>query len=121
MKKTAFLLTVFLFLAPAGLMANKTGVEIKAPSEVKKGSEVTIKISVTHKGNSKFHFTDWVVLKINGEEVKKWQYDKANLPPDDDFVVEYKVVVTADLTIEAQGNCNLHGSTGIEKAVIKAL
>ncbi|MBS1233531.1 MAG: hypothetical protein H6R34_95, partial [Bacteroidetes bacterium] len=31
-----------------------------------------------------------------------------------------KYVVTDDITIEAQGNCNLHGSAGSKSATIKA-
>jgi hypothetical protein len=52
-------------------MANKNQREIKAPAEIKKGTEVTLVINVFHKGNSKTHHTDWVFLKINGKEVKR--------------------------------------------------
>jgi desulfoferrodoxin (superoxide reductase-like protein) len=121
MKKLLFLLPVLLFFTSASLSANKTSVEIKAPSEIKKGTEVTLVVNVFHQGNSKTHHTDWVVLKINGKEVKNWQYDKTNLPPDGNFVLEYKYVVTEDLTIEAQGHCNIHGSAGIKKATVKVI
>ena len=121
MKKLLFLLPVLLFFTSSGLLANKTSVEVKAPSEIKKGTEVTLVVNVSHKGNSKAHFTDWVVLKVNGKEVKRWQYDKTNLPPGNEFVLEYKFVATEDLTVEAQGHCNLHGSAGSKNITIKAL
>ena len=119
MKKLLFLLPVLLLITSASLLANKTSVEVKAPAEIKKGTEVTLVLSVFHNGNSKSHHTDWVELKINGKEVKKWQYDKDNLPPAGDFVLEYKYVVTENLNIEAQGHCNIHGSAGINKATVK--
>ena len=119
MKKLLFLLPALLFFTSASLLANKTSVEVKAPAEIKKGTEVTLVISVIHKGNSKSHHTDWVVLNINGKEVKKWEYDKNNLPVHENFLIEYKYVVTEDITIEAEGHCNIHGSAGINKATVK--
>lgn len=102
------------------LMANKTSVEIKAPSEIKKGTEVTVVINVMHKGNSKMHHTEWVSLKINGQEVKRWEYGKESLPPSGDFKLEYKTTVTGDLNLDAQGNCTLHGSAGVISTKVKA-
>jgi len=119
MKKLLFLLPALLLFTSAGLLANKTSVEVKAPAEIKKGTEVTLVLSVLHKGNSKSHHTDWVILNINGKEVKKWPYDKDSLPPGGDFILEYKYVVMENLTVEAQGHCNLHGSAGISKTTVK--
>lgn len=120
MKKIFLLLPAILLLSSVELMANKTSVEIKAPSEFKKGTDLTIVINVMHKGNSKMHHTDWVLLKINGKEVKKWEYNKENLPSDGDFTLEYKVNVDGDLNIEAQGHCSIHGSAGVQSAKVKA-
>jgi desulfoferrodoxin (superoxide reductase-like protein) len=119
MKKSILISFLFVFLAQAGLLANKTSVKVNVPSEVKNGSEITLTINVFHNGNSKMHHTEWVYLKINGVEVKRWQYDKNNLPPDGNFTVEYKYVITRDATIEVEGNCNLHGTTGPFKTTIK--
>jgi desulfoferrodoxin (superoxide reductase-like protein) len=121
MKKLLFLSAVLFFFASTSLLANKTRVEVKAASEVKTGSEVTLVINVFHMGNSTSHHTDWVYLKINGKEVKRWQFDKDNLPPDGNFTLEFKYLVTKDLTIESEGHCNLHGSAGINKVTIKAV
>lgn len=119
MKKLILMTTVLLLICGQNLMANKTSVELKAPATVKKGSEVTIVINVTHKGNSKMHYTDWVTLKLNGKEIKKWAYTKESLPSSQSFTVEYKMTVTEDGTLEAQGHCNLHGSTGAKTIVMK--
>jgi desulfoferrodoxin (superoxide reductase-like protein) len=113
----SFLVLFCLFLA--GAQANKTSVEVKAPAEVKAGTEVTITVMVSHSSNSKSHHTDWVTLKINGKEVKRWEYNKESLPPDADFSLEFKYVATEPLTVEAQGHCNLHGSAGTKSAAIK--
>ncbi len=120
MKKLLFLLPVIFFFSSIGVLANKTSVEISAPTEFKKGAELTLKINVIHNGNSKMHHTDWVSLKINGQEVKRWEYGKENLPTDGNFTLEYKVTVTDDLNIEAQGHCSLHGSAGVKSAKVKA-
>jgi desulfoferrodoxin (superoxide reductase-like protein) len=120
MKNKLFVLLSLLFFTLGSASANKTSVEVKAPAEVKKGTEVTILIQVSHSSNSKGHYTDWVVLRINGKEVKRWSFNKSNLPPDSVFTLEYKMVAEEDLTIETEGHCNLHGSKGISKTTVKA-
>jgi desulfoferrodoxin (superoxide reductase-like protein) len=119
MKKIALLLVVAFCLSVSGAFANKTRVEIKAPTEIKAGTEITITINVFHSANAKGHHTDWVYLKVNGKEVKRWEYNKNALPPGNDFTVEYKFVATEDMTLEAQGHCNIHGSAGIVNASVK--
>ncbi|MCU0460840.1 MAG: hypothetical protein MUF36_02305 [Bacteroidales bacterium] len=119
MKKLIFLVPLIFLLASLNVMANKTSVEIKGPATAKKGTEVTIMINVTHKGNSKAHHTDWVYLKLNGKEIKRWEYNKENLPTSETFTVEYKMMVSEDCTLETEGHCNLHGSTGTKTLVIK--
>ena len=119
MKRLSLTLIVFLCLTIAGVKANKTAVELKAPESVKSGTEFTITINVIHKGNSKSHHTEWVYLRINGKEVKRWSYTKDALPPDSIFTVEYNIIAGETLTIEAEGNCNIHGSTGPKTTIIK--
>jgi len=86
---------------------------------VKAGTEVTITINIIHNGNSKSHHTEWVYLKINGKEVQRWSYTKSELPPEGNFSVEFKFVATENLNIEAEGNCNMHGTKGPATAEIK--
>jgi desulfoferrodoxin (superoxide reductase-like protein) len=112
-------LTLFFVLALSfNGWANKTSVEIIAPEKATKGSEITIKIEVSHFGNSKGHFTDWVVVKINGEEYKTWEYDKNNLPESSNFTLEFTITAEEDMEIVAEGNCNKHGSKGKDKVKI---
>lgn len=119
MKRFAVSFVALFCLFLTGTLANKTSVEVKAPTEVKAGTEVTIIINVMHSGNSKSHHTDWVYLKINGKEVKRWTYNKEFLPPDGNFTLEYKYVATEALKLEAEGHCNIHGTAGLESAVVK--
>lgn len=103
------------------VFANKTSVKLTAPAEAKKGTEVSVKINVMHKGNSGSHHTDWVTVSVNGKEVKKWTYDKKNLPPAGDFELTYTFILTEDAAIEVKGDCNLHGSTGAQSVTVKAV
>lgn len=118
MKRFAMSVLALFCFSLAGMLANKTSVEVKAPAEVKAGTEITITITVTHKGNSKSHHTDWVFLKINGKEVQRWNYGKDSLPLTETFSIEYTYVANEPLNIEAQGNCNIHGSTGLKKTAV---
>jgi len=120
MKKFIIVLAVFC-LSVTGALANKTTVEITAPDEVAAGTEINITITVSHNGNSKAHHTEWVTLKINGKEIQKWEYTKAELPPGNEFTLEYKLVASEPLIIEAQGNCNMHGSTGMKTRAVKTM
>jgi len=120
MKKNLIVFFSLLCFTYINATANKTGTEVKAPAEVKTGTEVTIVINVNHSANSKSHHTDWVVLRINGKEIKRWTYEKSNLPPDSVFTLEYKYIAGEDLNIETEGHCNMHGSKGVNKITIKA-
>ena len=113
-------LLFFLFLS-LGSFANKTSVKIIAPETAEAGTEITVKIEVTHIGNTKAHFTNWVIVKVNGEVYKKWGYTKDSLPETQDFTLEFKIVAKTDLEIIAEGNCNKHGSKGEDSATIKVL
>ncbi|MBN1157776.1 MAG: hypothetical protein JXA61_00200 [Bacteroidales bacterium] len=127
MKKSALFLSLIFTLFCTAAFGNKTTVEVAAPEEAEKGTEITITIKVTHSGNSRLHHTDWVWLKINGEEVKRWEYEGGNLPPDAVFTLEYKYKISdeisdaVELVIEAEGNCNLHGTAGSSETAVRVL
>jgi desulfoferrodoxin (superoxide reductase-like protein) len=117
--KITGILTFFAFLLfSTGAFANKTSVKVVAPEKAKVGTEITIKIEVSHMGNSRGHHTDWVSLKINGKEVKKWEYTKDILPENSTFTLEYKIKTDKNLEIIAQGHCNRHGSKGEDKVTV---
>ncbi len=103
-------LSSLLFL-PSPLSANKTSTGIEAPPEVKRGSRIKIKIKAMHSSWFFWHHTDWIVVKINGEVVKRWDFpDKQK---DDDMIIrEIEYTVYDNTSIEAESHCNLHGSAG---------
>jgi len=122
MKKKLFITSlsvVFFLLFSLNGFANKTSVKITAPEKAEKGTEVTVKIEVNHFGNSKGHYTDWVKVKINGEEYKTWEYKPDKLPEDQNFEIEFTITIEETTEIIAEGNCNKHGSKGEEKVTIQ--
>ena len=65
---------------PPTARANKTSVAVMGPDAVAAGTEVTLTISVTHKGNSVFHHTNWVVVKADGAEIARWDFKARACP-----------------------------------------
>jgi len=98
--------------------ANKSSVDIVVPDSVKAGTEVTITLNISHRGNTDKHFTNWVWVKVDGKEIARWDFTATKLPESEKFKREVKIKVSADTVIEAQANCNLHGSEGITKKKI---
>lgn len=115
---TGVLFFICLLSFPA--FADKSSVSIDAPDTAEKGSEIIIKITVTHNGNNLFHHTDWVYIKVNGSEIARWDFKFNDLPENEVFTREVKYTVQGPLTIEAEANCNLHGSKGtaVKKVIV---
>ena len=119
------LLWVFAVLALIILMpssyafANKSAASIQAPSEAVKGSEVIIRVTVTHDANNVLHHTEWLYVMVNGKEVARWNYTAFNRPEAEIFTKEIKYTATDNtLQIKAEASCNLHGSAGPATATI---
>jgi len=93
-------------------LADKAGVAISAPTSVPKGTEVPVKITITHSANNFFHFVEWVYIKVNGKEAARWDYSMTNRPEGATFVREIKIPVNEAVEIVAEASCNLHGSKG---------
>ena len=104
-------LTLVLLLAGA-VYADKSAVSLEGPSTVAKGSEVTIKVTVTHSANSAMHYTEWLNVTANNKEVAKWTYTGSQRPEAAVFTKEVKIKVTEDTEIRAEAVCNVHGSKG---------
>lgn len=104
---------IFLFFLNGVAIANKTSVKIVAPNKVAKGTEITIEIHVKHEGNNFIHYTDWVYVAVDGQELKRWTFGNFDKPEDETFVRSVTYTVTKPIEITAEGNCNLHGSAGI--------
>ena len=121
MKKIIRLILFFslvYFLSLGIVFANKSSVSLTAPESVPKGTEVTIKVNVTHSGNNMFHYTKWVYVKINGNEIARWDFSATKTPESENFTREIKYTVNDAVQIEAESNCSIHGSAGIMKAGI---
>lgn len=117
MNKTSFVagcifIFIVFFLMSFPAYANKSSVTIDAPEKAAEGSVVTIKIHVAHNGNNFMHHTSWAYVKINGKEVDRWEFKSGNLPENENFSREISLSVEEPMVIEAESNCNLHGSAG---------
>ena len=122
MKKTQMCISISLLIICAlavPVLADKTGVTIEAPDTVDRGSSVTITIKVTHSGNNFIHHTNWLILKVNGEEVKRWDFSAFKKPESEKFTRTFTITVEDTTNISAEGNCNLHGSRGIATHIIR--
>ena len=92
--------------------ANKSATSIEVPENIIKGSEITIRVTVTHNANNFLHYTKWLQIMINGKEISRWDYTMSNRPEGATFTKEIKYKVEGDIEIKAEASCNLHGSAG---------
>ncbi|MBU1056456.1 MAG: hypothetical protein KKC46_21900 [Proteobacteria bacterium] len=116
--KLILCISVFFFLLAGTAYANKSSVTIDVPESVAKGTEVTIKLNIIHNGNNMFHHTEWVYVKVNGNEIARWDFSTLNRPETENFTEEVKYTVNEPVQIEAEASCNVHGSTGLKNAAI---
>lgn len=107
----------FIFVPTA--FADKSAVTIEAPSEVTPGTTITIKLQVTHEGNNFVHHTNWVYAKINGKEIKRWEYGWTSLPESENFSVSFEYKVDEPIEITAEAHCNIHGSKGSANTTVR--
>ena len=112
-------LILFLCAMPSAAWAGRSSVTVEAPAAAEKGTDITVKITAAHNGNSRFHHTEWVSVKVNGEEVRRWEYSGSNTPESERFSKEFKIAVYEPLEIVAEASCNLHGSAGPGKASVE--
>ncbi len=123
MKRTLIVFIISLTLSvvmAASLYADKSSVKIRAPKKVKKDDTITIQVDVNHDGNNFIHYVDWVYVKVNGKEIKRWEYTAFERPDTENFSVSITYTVEGPVEIEAMANCNLHGSDGkvIQKVTV---
>jgi desulfoferrodoxin (superoxide reductase-like protein) len=109
-----FLFFVFLLTAQTSY-ADKSSVAISAPETAAKGSELLVKLTITHSANNFFHYTNWVTLKVNGKEFSRWDFTSGKRPEAAVFVREIKIPVDEPVELIAEANCNMHGSAGPAK------
>lgn len=93
-------------------LADKSAVTIEGPLNAAKGSEVTLKITVTHSANSATHYTEWLKVTANDKEIARWNFTSSQRPGAAVFTKEVKVTVLEATEVKAEANCNVHGSKG---------
>ncbi|MBM4305484.1 MAG: hypothetical protein FJ115_15970 [Deltaproteobacteria bacterium] len=113
-RKLLFVLMMvpFYSLYARSAFANKSSTSIEAPQTAQKGSEVTIRVTVTHRGNNFIHYTNWLRVSANQKEIARWDFSSGQRPEAEVFTREVKLNAFEDLEVIAQANCNVHGSTG---------
>jgi len=113
------LFAVFAFALGIGLLwtapafADKAAATIEAPAEAAKGSEITIRVTVTHNGNSDRHYVEWAKILVNNKEIAKWEYSSSKLPEGVPFTREVKYKAEGNIEVKAEASCNVHGGRGL--------
>jgi hypothetical protein len=103
---------LWMALVPAAGLANQAAVKIDAPEEAARGDVVVITINVMHDANLAKDHVNWVWLKLNGRQVRKWVFTREHLPESNNFSLKYQFIMSGDTTVSAEGNCIMHGSAG---------
>ncbi|MEW6670122.1 MAG: desulfoferrodoxin family protein [Thermodesulfobacteriota bacterium] len=111
-------MALVLTLSSGVSFADKSVAAIEAPEQAAKGTEITVKIHVSHSSNSFFHYTDWVKVMVNGKEAARWEYSAGNRPEGAKFTKEMKLTIDGPTEIVAEANCNLHGGQPPAKLTI---
>ena len=106
------LILAILLLHVGPALANKSAASIEGPTSVAKGTEVTLRVNVTHNANSSSHYTEWLKVTANKKEIARWDYSKDKRPEAAEFTKEIKIKVMEDTEIIAEASCNNHGSRG---------
>lgn len=106
------LILVVLFFQIESALADKSAVSIEGPTQTEKGTEVTLRLTVTHNANSSSHYTEWVKVMANKKEIARWDYTSEKRPEGAQFVKEIKIKVIEDTEVVAEASCNKHGSRG---------
>ena len=107
-----------LFFHVGFALANQSAVSIEVAQTVQKGSEVTIRVTVTHSSNTASHYTEWLKVAVNQKEIARWDYTSGNGPEAAVFTKEIKVQAIENMEVTAQSSCNIHGSKGPTTAKI---
>ena len=105
-----FLAILFFQVSPT--LANRSAASIEGPASVAKGTEVTLRVTVSHSANSPSHHTEWLKVVVNKKETARWDYTKDKLPEAAEFTKEIKIKVMEDTEVIAEASCNNHGSRG---------
>jgi desulfoferrodoxin (superoxide reductase-like protein) len=122
MKRIVLVVGCFLFLFclySGPVFADKSAVTLEGPASAEKGSEVIVKITVTHSANSFIHYTKWLKVQAGGRPLEQWDFTAGNRPDGATFTKEVRIKVTENTEVIAEANCNIHGSAGPAKLMIQ--
>lgn len=109
---------VVFFLSVGAAFANKASVRIEAPESAALGSAITITLHISHEGNNFIHYTDWVYLKIDGEEVARWVFSSFDKPESEKFTRTFTHTINKPIEIASEADCNIHGGAGVVKKTV---
>ena len=109
---------ICLCLTTGTALANKASVVIEGPASAEQGSEITLRLTVTHSANSFFHYTNWLKVQVNGIPYTQWEFTGNNRPEGEVFTREVKIPITGNTEVVAEAHCNIHGSAGPAKVTI---
>jgi desulfoferrodoxin (superoxide reductase-like protein) len=109
---SSIFLVMVVLLYGQDVWANKSTTSIEVPENITKGSEITIRVTVTHNANNFMHYTKWLQIMVNDKEIARWDYTMSNRPEGAIFTKEIKYKVEGDFEIKAEASCNIHGSAG---------
>lgn len=112
MNLSLIFLVIMVLIYGQDVSANKSATSIEVPENITKGSEITIRVTVTHNANNFLHYTKWLQIMINGKEISRWDYTMSNKPEGATFTKEIKYKVEGNIEIKAEASCNIHGSAG---------
>ena len=119
MKVAVCLVAVAAVLLEAGAAeANKASVAIENQVSAGASDKAVLKITVSHSGNNFLHHTDWVRVRADGREIARWDFSWKNLPESAVFTREVTVDTTGAVAVEAEADCNIHGSKGPAKIML---
>jgi desulfoferrodoxin (superoxide reductase-like protein) len=109
---SSIFLVMVVLLYGQDVWANKSTTSIEVPENITKGSEITIRVTVTHNANNFMHYTRWLQIMVNDKEIARWDYTMSNRPEGAIFTKEIKYKVEGDFEIKAEASCDIHGSAG---------
>jgi len=97
---------------PGMARADKPNVVLECPDKAAQGTEIVLKVHVTHSENTFLHYVNWLRVKMNGEEIKEWEYSIDHRPEGARFTKEIRLRIHQSSEVEAEANCSIHGSKG---------
>ena len=106
-----FFVTVFLFAAALG--ANEPKVVLHAQPIGDQLTDYEVTITVYHEGRSHSHYLESVVLLLNEEQFKVWQYSQKESPKDFPLILKEKIKISASgpSVVAATATCTSDGES----------